>query len=87
MEGTRWAGNPDNVARVRPGLPVLICSGEADPLAVNIESVAEQYRRAGLSDVTLKLYPGARHELFHEINVKEVCADLGSWLGAHLAGR
>ena len=85
MEGTRWAGNPDNVARVRSGLPVLICSGEADPLAVNIASVAEQYRRVGLEDVTLKLYPGARHELFHEINVKEVCADLVSWLGAHLA--
>ena len=54
-------------------------------MAVNIASVAEQYRRVGLEDVTLKLYPGARHELFHEINVKEVCADLVSWLGAHLA--
>ena len=41
MEGTHLAGKPDNVAHIRAGLPVLISSGEADPLAVNIASVAE----------------------------------------------
>ena len=42
MEDTRRAGKPDNVAHIRAELPVLISSGEADPLAANIASVAEQ---------------------------------------------
>ena len=42
MEGTRWAGKPDNVAHIRAELPVLISSGEADPLTGDIASVAEQ---------------------------------------------
>ena len=42
VEDTRRAGKPDNVAHIRAELPVLISSGEADPLAANIASVAEQ---------------------------------------------
>jgi alpha-beta hydrolase superfamily lysophospholipase len=30
--------------------------------------------------VTLRLYPEARHELFHEINRAEVTRDLVAWL-------
>ena len=32
------------------------------------------------ADVELKLYPGARHELFNETNREEVFSDLVSWL-------
>ncbi len=42
MEGTHWAGKPDNVAHIRAELPVLISSEEADPLTGGIASVAEQ---------------------------------------------
>ncbi|MEO5610895.1 MAG: alpha/beta hydrolase [Ornithinibacter sp.] len=76
-----------NVAKVRRDLPVLLIAGDKDPVGDNGKgprAVAEQYRRAGLTDVTCTLYPGARHEIFNETNRDEVTADVLAWLGAHL---
>jgi alpha-beta hydrolase superfamily lysophospholipase len=49
-----------------------------------VRAVAEQLRSVGVQDVTCTLYPGARHEIFNEINRDEVTADLVAWLDAHL---
>ena len=38
------------------------------------------FRRAGCRDVTVKLYPGGRHEMLNEINRSEVLEDLLAWL-------
>ena len=35
---------------------------------------------AGVRDVTLRLYPGGRHEMFNETNRDEVYVDLIGWL-------
>lgn len=69
-----------------PSLPVYIFSGSEDPLSVgaSIEKLAASYRkRSGLTDVTLKVYEGGRHEMFNEVNKDEVIADLVAWLDAH----
>ena len=34
----------------------------------------------GVKDVEIKLYEGARHELFNEINREEVFEDMLAWL-------
>lgn len=44
-------------------------------------------RRAGVRDVTLRLYPGARHELLNETNRDEVTRDLLAWVEEHLPER
>ncbi len=72
------------LAGIRDDLPLYIFSGDADPLAGGgalIEMVADRYRVAGLTDVTVKLYPGARHETLNETNRDEVTQDLITWLG------
>lgn len=72
--------------RIRPDLPVLLMSGDADPIAGGgalIETVAQRYRDAGLHDVTVRLYPQARHEIFNETNRDEVTRELIDWLGRH----
>lgn len=65
-------------------VPVLFLSGTADPLAgkdgEGIRTLKKQYTDAWSQDVTVKLYPGARHELFNETNRDEVTADLLAWL-------
>jgi alpha-beta hydrolase superfamily lysophospholipase len=71
---------------VRPGLPLLIASGSDDPLAGGGELaalLAQRYRDAGVSDVTLTVYPQARHEIFNETNRDEITADVIAWLDAH----
>lgn len=64
-------------------LPVLFISGENDPvggMGKGVREVARQFTAAGMAHVAVKLYPGARHELFNEINRDEVAADLVEWL-------
>lgn len=71
-----------------PGnLPVLFISGDADPIGTQgkgVNTVAQQFRDAGVRDVTVRLYPGARHELFNETNRDEITAELIDWLNRHM---
>lgn len=68
-------------------LPMLIQVGGDDPLggARSATKLAEAYRRAGLADVKLDIYPDARHEIYHELNRDEVIGDLVDWLDTRLA--
>ncbi|MBE5787889.1 MAG: alpha/beta hydrolase [Clostridiales bacterium] len=64
-------------------LPVYFLSGDRDPvgqMGKGVKKVAAQFRTAGIHDVTVKLYPDARHELFNETNRDQVTADLIAWL-------
>ncbi len=65
----------DRLASIRKDLPVLLISGDADPvgqMGAGVKQTAEEYKAAGLQDVTCKLYPDARHELLNETNRDEV---------------
>lgn len=88
LDAARLLGRP---ARHLPhDLPVLIQVGDDDPLggAASARKLERAYRsRAGLSDVTTIVYPGARHEVYNETNRAEVVADLLAWLDAHLPAR
>jgi len=75
--------DPQALAGIRKDLPLLIASGSDDPLAGGGQLVgllAQRYQDAGLADVTLKVYQGARHEIFNETNREEVTADVIEWL-------
>ncbi|MEN8137405.1 MAG: alpha/beta hydrolase [Bacteroidota bacterium] len=64
-------------------LKLYLASGMADPLAnkgKDIKKIADKYILAGVEDVTLKLYPDARHEILNEINKEEVTNDILEWL-------
>jgi alpha-beta hydrolase superfamily lysophospholipase len=79
----RRVADPAEMAKIRSDLPLYLAVGEADPVngALHLLTpLVERYRAAGLTDVTLKVYPGARHELFNETNRDEVYADLVSWI-------
>ena len=43
------------------------------------------FQDAGVRDVTMKLYPGGRHEMLNEINRDEVYQDVLAWLDGHMA--
>lgn len=65
-------------------IPVLFISGEQDPVggknAEGPRTVAAQYKQAGLTNITMQIYPGGRHEMFNEINREEVRKNLIAWL-------
>lgn len=74
------------LAGIRSDLPILIVSGDADPLAGGgalVETVGQRYLDAGIADVTVRLFPEARHEIFNETNRDEVTAVVIDWLDDH----
>lgn len=44
------------------------------------QTVCRRYRKAGLENVQIKLYEGARHEILGELNRGQVWSDLLTWL-------
>jgi alpha-beta hydrolase superfamily lysophospholipase len=86
VDAARLLGRP---ARGLPAeLPLLIMVGSDDTLGGERSAVklAQAYaRRSGLADVTLIVYPEARHEVFNETNQEEVRTDLVHWLDERLA--
>ena len=77
------AATPDAVAELPDGLPVLLLSGERDPVggedAAQVTALAGLLRDRGLP-VEQHVYPDARHEVFNETNRDEVTDDLLTWL-------
>ena len=69
-------------SRLPGGLPVLVTSGEMDPVGGwgrGVRQVAERLRGAGLP-VTLRLWPGMRHEILNEIGHEQVWKETGEWI-------
>lgn len=67
-------------------LPVLFIAGKSDPVGSygkGVVQAAKRLRKAAGAQaklVSLKLYPGARHELLNELNKKEVYHDILAWI-------
>lgn len=84
FKGLKLLTKLDRLDKVPKSLPVLMISGEKDPVGgkglSGMRAVAEQYRQVGLGDITIKTYTDGRHEMFNEINRDEVRADLLAWL-------
>ncbi|MFG3661637.1 alpha/beta hydrolase [Streptomyces sp. NPDC047706] len=67
------------------GLPVLWLHGGDDRLVPLAGSRAGVERLSG-GDLTERIYPGARHEVFHETNKAEVLMDMTRFLDKVLTG-
>ncbi len=64
-------------------LPIYLLSGDMDPVGDYGEGIRHVYRmlkKEGVYHITMRLYPGGRHEMFNEINRLQVFGDLYAWL-------
>ncbi len=64
-------------------LPILLISGEEDPVGnygSGVREVAKGLTDAGCTRVSVKLYPGCRHEVLNETNRKDVMEDVLAWI-------
>ncbi|MDP2245357.1 alpha/beta hydrolase [Pseudomonas sp.] len=71
-----------NLAQIDCKLPLLVIGGACDPVSdgKRLTDLTTALREAGHTQVQLKIYPGARHELLNESNRDDVTADLIDWL-------
>ena len=85
MNGIAFVTQPKNIARMKKDLPILFVSGDCDPVGEQGRGVIRAYKcflKAGMKDVTMKLYHGGRHEMLNETNRAEVYEDVLSWLNS-----
>lgn len=85
IEAAKLFGRPRR--NLERDVPVLLMVGRDDTVGGprSVHLLADAYRsRSGLTDVTTLVYPGARHEIFAEVQQAEVRADLLAWLDARL---
>jgi alpha-beta hydrolase superfamily lysophospholipase len=69
--------------RIPAGTPVLIVAGSRDPAGFFGKAprkISDQLKEIARANVSLKIYPGARHEVLNETNREEVYGDLLEWM-------
>lgn len=73
----------ERLQNIPKDLPILIISGEEDPVGeygVLVRRLYEIYKDSGNILVDIKIYPSKRHEILNEINREEVFEDILVWL-------
>jgi alpha-beta hydrolase superfamily lysophospholipase len=84
----RRMSDPALLKQIRADLPVLIVSGGDDPLhrgLRGLDLLEKRWREAGVRQIDVRVYPGARHELTNELNREEVTRDVSQWIARALA--
>ena len=90
-DGATWETVVDDIhllhQRLReqyPRLPILLIAGQSDPvgdMGAGVRRTHDAFKRAGIKDVTLKLYPGLRHEILNEAAMQDtVYGDIRAWM-------
>lgn len=86
--GIRFNQKLSNLRQMDPRIPVLFVAGEKDPVGDcgnGVRRTYQEFRRAGVQDCTLKLYPGLRHEILNEkAQQQQIFEDIGQWLTSKL---
>jgi alpha-beta hydrolase superfamily lysophospholipase len=77
----------NRLRHIRHDLPLLIIGGDRDPVSApgGLQRLHRRLCETGLKRVELRVYAGARHELFNETNRQAVTADMLDWLNALLS--
>jgi alpha-beta hydrolase superfamily lysophospholipase len=73
----------DMLKTVQANLPMLLLGGSDDPVGLmgkGLPKLAQAYKTVGQSNITLKLYDKARHEILNETNHQQVKLDVINWL-------
>jgi alpha-beta hydrolase superfamily lysophospholipase len=81
--GLEMIHEPALIQAIPKDIPILVVSGDADPVGGYGSGVAQfvgQLKKHGVKNVQMKLYPEARHELLKEVNKQEVMEDILNWL-------
>lgn len=83
MVGIKFISSKKNAARMNKSTPIYFMSGDADPVGEYGKGVNKAYQLfcgVGMRDVTMRLYPGGRHEMLNEINYQDVYRDILNWI-------
>ena len=87
MKGIYYVERKSSLLNMKKDLPVLFIAGEEDPVGPygkGVVRASNEFKKAGMKNVSLKLYPNCRHEILNELNKEEVYADVANWLSQNI---
>lgn len=85
--GIHYIQQKKNLEAMNKQLPVFFIAGGDDPVGPygkGVHTCAEAFRKAGMEDVSVRIYPLCRHEILNEINRDQVYQDVWKWIGKYL---
>ena len=85
--GIRMIQQKENLAKMPKELPVLFFAGAHDPVGASGKGVLRseaEFKKAGMRDVSCRIYPDGRHEMLNESNKLEVFDDVLRWMESKL---
>ena len=83
FEGVNYVAKRKNIAKMLKDLPILLISGQEDPVGDYGRGVDKLYtilEEEGFEKITKKLFPSCRHEILNEINREEVKVFIFDWI-------
>lgn len=86
MDTIAYIQDPEHIRALSPELSILFVSGALDPIGSNgkgVRRVMKRYQQE-CADVTMKLYPGCRHQILDETISDTICADIADWVEARV---
>ncbi|MCG7342948.1 lysophospholipase [Sporosarcina sp. ACRSL] len=83
FDGLAKINDREKIREIPSGLPILLLSGLDDPVGLKGKGVwqaAEQFTDVGITNITVMLYEGGRHEMLNEVNRKQVFNFITDWI-------
>lgn len=83
MKGIYYIQQPRNLQNMCKDLPVFFIAGGDDPVGnygKGVRQAAQAFQKAGMKDVSVRIYPLCRHEILNEINKIEIYEDVLQWI-------
>ena len=87
MLGIAYIERSDSLNAMKKDLPVFFIAGGDDPVGSygkGVRRAADAFKKAGMTDVSVRLYPLGRHEILNEINKEEVYEDVTRWIASKI---
>lgn len=81
------SGHNKKFQAIPKNLPILLVSGKDDPVGsygTGVKAVYDGYKKAGMKDLTLKLFPGDRHEILNELDKELVYKEIYQWMNGKM---
>jgi alpha-beta hydrolase superfamily lysophospholipase len=69
---------PHNVGKIPQNMMLYLITGAQDSVtnfSKGTQNLYGAYKKTGIKDVRMRIYPGGRHEMFNETNQQEVTDD------------
>ena len=88
MMGLQFVEQAEHLANMKKDLPIFFLAGGDDPVGnygKGIHTCAKAFQKAGMEDVSVKIYPLFRHEILNEINKENVYQDVIRWLNTRIS--